>query len=198
MADAAILRRPAAAGLALFAHPRSVALSAVNGVARLSVRAGHETVAAIGRAFGVELPLAPLRSNARDGRAALWLGPDEWLLLLEEAEAEAAAAALQAAVGDRLWSCVDISHRNAGFLIAGPRVAEVLNAGCPLPLDPGAFPIGRCTRTLFGKAEIVLWRVGEAAFRIEVARSFAAYLASLVAEAAREHMALDPRRTGLG
>jgi sarcosine oxidase subunit gamma len=39
-----------------------------------------------------------------------------------------------------------------------------------------AFPIGMCTRTLFGKAEIVLWRTGEAQFHIEVWRSFAGYV----------------------
>jgi sarcosine oxidase, subunit gamma len=80
-----------------------------------------------------------------------------------------------------------VSHRNAGFLVSGPHAAGVLNAGCALPLDLAAFPVGKCTRTLFGKAEIVLWRREETAFRIEVWRSFAAYVADLVAEAAREH-----------
>ena len=72
-------------------------------------------------------------------------------------------------------------------LVSGPDAAAVLNAGCPLPLGLAAFPGGKCTRTLFGKAEIVLWRKEETAFRIEVWRSFAAYLADLMAEAAREH-----------
>ena len=38
------------------------------------------------------------------------------------------------------------------------------------------FPVGMCTRTLFAKAEIVLWRTGENVFQIEVWRSFADYL----------------------
>jgi sarcosine oxidase subunit gamma len=45
-----------------------------------------------------------------------------------------------------------------------------------LDLGLSAFPIGMCTRTLFGKAEIVLWRTGEAQFHIEVWRSFAGYV----------------------
>ena len=32
-------------------------------------------------AFGVSLPETACRANAADGRAALWLGPDEQLLL---------------------------------------------------------------------------------------------------------------------
>ena len=158
-------------------------------MARFAVRADHGAAALIGTAFGVELPTAPLRSAARDGRIALWLGPDEWLLLSEDTDAASITAAVAAALHGRAHSWVDVSHRNAGFVLSGIHAADVLNAGCPLPLDLAAFPVGKCTRTLFGKAEIVLWRTGETEFRIEVWRSFAAYVAGLVAEAAREHMA---------
>jgi sarcosine oxidase subunit gamma len=164
-------------------------LTAVGNLARFAVRADRTAAAAIGRAFGVELPTEPLRSATQGPRAALWLGPDEWLLLADESTTDGVTAEIAAAAGDHPHSWVDVSHRNAGFLLSGAHAADVLNAGCPLPLDLAAFPVGRCTRTLFGKAEIVLWRIEETAFRIEVWRSFAAYLAGLMAEAAREHAA---------
>jgi sarcosine oxidase subunit gamma len=56
----------------------------------------------------------------------------------------------------------------------------MLNAGCPLDLDERAFPVGMATRTLFMKADIVLWRVAEQKFHIEVWRSFAPYVWSLL------------------
>ena len=40
------------------------------------------------------------------------------------------------------------------------------------------------TRTVFDRAEIVLWRKEEAEFRVEVARSFSPWLAAALAEAA--------------
>jgi sarcosine oxidase, subunit gamma len=43
-----------------------------------------------------------------------------------------------------------------------------------------------CTRTVFGKAEIVLWRPAEQSFRLEVWRSFSPYVAHLLHEVARE------------
>lgn len=187
MAELQALRRPPATGLALVSL--GVELTAVGNLARFAVRADRDAAAALGRAFGVELPAEPLRYAAKGGRAALWLGPDEWLLLADNAKADLMTADVAAAMGERPHSWVDVSHRNAGFLLSGPRAADVLNAGCPLPLDLAAFPVGKCTRTLFGKAEIVLWRVEETAFRIEVWRSFAAYLAGLLAEAARDHEA---------
>ncbi len=186
MADVA-LRRPPHIGLALVADERSVRLEAIDRVSRFAVRGDAEAAAIIGRAFGAALPIEPWRSAVDGPRAALWLGPDEWLLLAEGGDPEAISAEVARAVGGRPCSWVDVSHRNAGFLLSGPNAADVLNAGCTLPLDLAAFPVGKCTRTLFGKAEIVLWRTGEAAFRIEVWRSFAAYTAGLIAEAAREH-----------
>jgi sarcosine oxidase subunit gamma len=43
-----------------------------------------------------------------------------------------------------------------------------------------------CTRTIFGKAEIILWRIDEHHFWIETGRSFATYVWSLLAEARLE------------
>ena len=55
-----------------------------------------------------------------------------------------------------------------------------------MDLAASAFPVGRCTRTLFGKATVMLWRTGDDAFRLEVARSFAPYVAALLARAAAD------------
>jgi len=69
--------------------------------------------------------------------------------------------------------------------VAGPQAAEVINSGCPLDLSPSAFPPGAATRTLLGKAEIILSRWEEmAAFEVECARSLAAYVQEFLAAAA--------------
>ena len=39
-----------------------------------------------------------------------------------------------------------------------------------------------CTRTIFGKAEIILWRTADDAFRIEIARSLAPYMVEFLRE----------------
>jgi sarcosine oxidase, subunit gamma len=40
-----------------------------------------------------------------------------------------------------------------------------------------------CTRTIFAKAEIVLWRRAKDSFRVEVWRSFAPYVSDFLKEA---------------
>jgi sarcosine oxidase subunit gamma len=108
---------------------------------------------------------------------ALRLGPDEFLLLLPEGEAPVLEGN----------SLVDISHRQTGIVLEGPDAANILNAGCPLDLDEAAFPVGMATRTLFMKADIVLWRVAAQKFHIEVWRSFAPYVWSLLEVIGQEY-----------
>ena len=153
---------------------------------RCSLRGAADARAAAARAFGVELPVAPCRAATAGSRAALWLGPDEHLLLAPEAEAAALAAALGTALAGVAHSLVDVSHRQVAFAIKGPHAPWLLAHGCPLDLDPAEFPVGMCTRTVYLKAEILLWRTAEDAFRIEVWRSFADYVVALLAETALE------------
>lgn len=122
-----------------------------------------------------EQPIAsPLRAATRDGSIALWLGPDEYLILGD------APPPIPA------HSIVDVSHRTVGFRVAGPRAAWCLNAFCALDLD--VVPANLCTRTVFGKAEIILWYLGAAEFHIETARSYAPYVWALIEEARREFL----------
>ena len=81
-----------------------------------------------------------------------------------------------------------MSHAITGIVVSGPRATWAINAFCALDLHLSAFPVGMCTRTLFGKAQIILWRLDIDVFRIEVARSFAPYVWDLLEEARREFL----------
>jgi sarcosine oxidase, subunit gamma len=78
-----------------------------------------------------------------------------------------------------------VSQRQSALRMSGPRADALLNTGCPLDLSLARFPVGMCTRTLLGKAEVVLWRTDAAEFHLEVARSFQDYVAGLLREAGR-------------
>ena len=137
-------------------------------------------------AFALALPQTPCRATTTGSRAALWLGPDEWLLVGPEAD-PSEMARRGAALAGVPHSLVDISHGLTGLKIEGPQAAAVLNHGCPLDLSDVAFPVDMCTRSILGKAQIVLWRTAEDAFRVEMARSFGAYIWSFLEEARREY-----------
>jgi heterotetrameric sarcosine oxidase gamma subunit len=158
---------------------------------RLSVRAGSFAATAIGLALGVLLPTAPCRSVIARDRAALWLGPDEWLIIAPES-ASALGAQAASAVGDHPASIVDVSHRSQTLEIAGPKADWCLNALCALDLGLQAFPVGMCTRTLLGKVQVVLWRIATGVFHLDIARSYVPYVWACLEQARLEHLDTDP------
>jgi sarcosine oxidase, subunit gamma len=130
------------------------------------------------------------RAVTQGSRATLWLGPDEYLLLGSSAldlESQAAIIdALETALGDIPHALVDISHRQFALELSGAHAATILSGACPLDLDLGEFPVGMCTRTVLAKADIVLWRIRDDAFHVEVWRSFSGYVTGLLREIAVE------------
>ena len=151
--------------------------------ARFIFQGGSAARKTAGEAFGVPLPETACRANTVDGRAALWLGPDEHLLLAPAADAQGIFVDLETALSGVAHSLVEVSQRQVAVQINGPDASALLNSGCPLDLDPAEFPVGMCTRTLLAKAEVVLWRRGIEEYHLEVGRSFSDYVLGWLREA---------------
>jgi sarcosine oxidase subunit gamma len=108
-----------------------------------------------------EPPMAP-NTVAGD---ALWLGPDEWLVLGGREDDYPDA-----------WAAVDVSANRVCLELAGEGAADVLARGCALDLHTSVFPPGRCAQTLLARAQVILYRIDEDTFRLLVRPSFADYL----------------------
>ena len=154
--------------------------------ARFTLRGRAPVMATAGAALGLNISDVACRSSANGQRAVLWMGPDEQLILAAAEGGESLGAHLRDALSALPHSLVDMSHRQLALEVSGPTAQTLLNAGCPLDLHISAFPVGMCTRTVLGKADIVLWRTGPDSFHVEVWRSFADYVARFLTEAARE------------
>ena len=164
----------------------SATLAVLPDTAKLVFRGRPAAVDVAGRAFGFPLPREACRFSAKGDRTACWLGPDEWLLQAGGEAPAALFAGLDAELVGQSCSLVDVSHRSDAFALSGPKADYVLNHGCPLDLSLQAFPVGMCTRTIFGKAPIMLSRPASEIFHIDVWRSFAPYVWQLLDEARGE------------
>ncbi|MBZ9795050.1 sarcosine oxidase subunit gamma [Mesorhizobium sp. ES1-4] len=173
-------RRPALAGRT--ASATGVKVEVLPPAERISLRAPEASVAALSKALGLTLPKTPKTSASKGGRTALWLGPDEWLVIDEAGKNPLADCAGVSA----LHSSVGISHRNIAISVVGPAAEAAINSGCPQDLSLEAFPVGAASRTVLGKAEIVLLRTADEAFRVECWRSFSDYVFTFLSEGARD------------
>ena len=177
---------------------RFAALSAASGgelsvcelpfVTQINLRADPKDVRLMQQlesALGFALPVVPNTSASREGRRALWLGPDEWLIVGTDGQHKALEQVLRTGLNG--GSVVDVSANRALLEIRGPKARELLAHGVPIDLDARSFGAGRCAQTLLAKAQVIVERRDEeVAFHLYVRSSFASYLADWILDAAAE------------
>src|SRR4029078_10942607 len=168
----------------------AVAIRVLATRARFVLRIDPALLARVEGVAGFALDLPINRCSAAASRTAMRLGPDEWLLCGPPHEAAQIARDVGAALAQAHHALVDVGHARVALSVSGPSAAAAINSGCALDLAPAAFPPGTSTRTLLGKAEIILSRWSEAsAFEIECGRSLAAYVRGFLQGAARTYRA---------
>ncbi|PZQ21504.1 MAG: sarcosine oxidase, gamma subunit [Sphingopyxis macrogoltabida] len=149
---------------------------------RAILRCRPSAIAPVSEILGMTLPQQACRAETGPAGDALWLGPDEWLL--RHSPDRDWCSDRQAQLAETPCSLVDVSHRQVGWTLTGDDTEYLLASGCALDLGLAAFPVGMCTRTMYRKAEIILWRRAPASFHLEVWRSFAGYVAAHLEAAA--------------
>jgi sarcosine oxidase, subunit gamma len=179
MADPAAARRPA------ISAQRTIWRTSAP-LARLTLRGEMSAIAAALASTTIPAAVEICRASIKSDWAALWLGPDEQLLIGPEQQGPALVSELEAKLGGVDHAVVDVGHRQGAIELTGAKAAPLLNSGCPLDLRLEKFPVGTCTRTVLAKTEIVLWRRAPQYFHLEVWRSFGPYLAMFFAEAEKQ------------
>lgn len=143
--------------------------------------------AATAAILGCSLPLAANTWQKAHGTTALWLGPDEWLVVDETQDGTALAGRLDAGLQDVHRSVVDVSAARCVIEIGGLQARMVLAKGCSLDLHARSFRAPGCAQTLLAKARVLIQcREASAQLRLFVASSFADYLAQWLLDAAAE------------
>ncbi len=159
-----------------------------------------EAMAAFATAFGFALPVAPNTTAGDADTIALWLGPDEWWLIVPGPEPEAGPALAEksrTALADHFAAVTEVGESRTCIRVAGPKARALIQKGCPLDLHPRAFAAGACAQTCLAKATVALHlfageNVAQAGaegpiFDIYVPRSFAEYLWAWLEDAGREY-----------
>ena len=182
MTGRAAVKRSPLAGMALPEGLREVPF-----LAQVDLRAEPGDAALLERfalALGHPLPLDPNTASGREGQHALWLGPDEWLLVGAEGTEATIEARCRAALGTALGSVVDVSANRTALELSGPAARSVLETSCSLDLHPRTFAAGRCAQTSLARIPVILPQLTEEPrYRILVRPSFAIHLATWLRDA---------------
>jgi len=156
-------------------------------VSQLNLRADPKDTVVLHRlaaALGFTLPVEPITVSSHEDRRALWLGPDEWLVVGPVGQEAAIELELRNGLSGALGSIVDVSANRTVLEIGGPKALELLAHGVPIDLDARSFAPGRCAQTLLAKAQVIIETRDESTFHLFVRASFASYVADWLLDAA--------------
>ena len=147
--------------------------------------------------LGFGLPLEPNTVARSERLAALWLGPNEWLLLTPPGHEGETIRVLRDALEDIFSAVIDLSGGQTVINLQGIHARDVLSKGCTLDLHPRVFGPGRCAQTHLGKTNATILQLDSSpSFDIIVRRSFGDYLARWIKDMAQEYgLAVIPQPT---
>ena len=136
--------------------------------------------------LGFALPVAPNTTASTGDRRALWLCPDEWLVVGDQDQGKTIEQSLRDVLAGAAASIVDVSANRAVLQIQGGRARELLASGTPIDLHPRVFVLGRCAQTLVAKAQVLIERSDKDAFHLYLRSSYASYSADWLLDAAAD------------
>lgn len=148
---------------------------------------------AVRQATGLELPSPANTVTTTGDLAALWLGPDEWLIVGPREDATAGrepalVGTLRAALAGQHAAVTDVSEARTIITLRGPRARDLLAKGTPIDLHPRVFGPSSCAQTALAAANVILRQLDDRpAYEIHVLKSFADYLWTWLERASQEY-----------
>ncbi|WP_439123744.1 sarcosine oxidase subunit gamma [Marivita sp.] len=149
-----------------------------------------DIVKAVNDVFGVTLPDS--RETAFDGEnGALWMSPDEAMLLCPYDKAQQKADALSAKLQGAHALVVNVSDARAVFQLQGMMLREVIAKLAPVDMATDAFTPGMVRRTRMAQVAAAFWMDDANTARIVCFRSVAAYMFGLLCTSADDASAVN-------
>jgi sarcosine oxidase subunit gamma len=143
-------------------------------------------MAAAKSVLGFELPKAPRTSATWGDVKALWLSPDQWLILCAQNKTAELLAELNAALGKIHSLAVDVSDMRSIIRLEGEGVRETLMKGSSLDLISEDYKPGTTRRLRFAEIAALLHVVEDNVIDVYVFRSYAEYTWAFIEKAARK------------
>ncbi|MFK8046963.1 MAG: sarcosine oxidase subunit gamma [Halioglobus sp.] len=169
-------------------QPPSIVIRESTSVGHLIVRGNANSpkfVEGIHQALEIELPVKPRTSSIGRGGRLHWLGPDEWLLLVDrEVESQVESKLRQTLTGH--YSVTIVTGGQTLINVSGKDIESLLKKSSVYDFHPSHFQVNDCVQTTFAQATGLFCKRADASFDIVIRRSFADYLARWLLDAGEE------------
>jgi sarcosine oxidase subunit gamma len=153
----------------------------------MNLRNSQDVSKIMSRHFGTALPEEANTFSVSGDRRALWLGPDESLLICSDQDAAELHRTLSTQLTGQHFQLTLLSDALAVYNLNGPYVRDILAKGCALDLHFSVFRPGHCAQSSLDRAAATLMCEAENSFRLICRTSFADYVETWLKDAAIEY-----------
>lgn len=153
----------------------------------MNLRNSQDVSKIMRRYFGTALPEEANSFSISGDRRALWLGPDESLLICADKDSAELHRTLGTQLAGQHFQLTLISDALAVYELKGPYVREILAKGCTLDLHVATFKPGQCAQSSLDRAAVTLMCETDNSFRLICRTSFADYVETWLKDAAIEY-----------
>jgi len=142
----------------------------------------REFLTKIGKNLNMILPTEANTSTTSDKLTAIWLSPDEWMIVSNEIESkddnkhELNEMLFNSISKTNLGGVVDVTDQFVQLELKGKNIYEIFLAGCPFNFNEFKRKKGSTTQTVLNHIDIILLNKDKNFVNLFVRRSFAEHL----------------------
>ena len=150
----------------------------------------REFLTNIGKNLNMILPTEANTSTTSDKLTAIWLSPDEWMIVFNELiSKDTNKNQLKDMLFDsisktNLGAVIDVTDQFVQLQLKGKNIYEIFSAGCPFNFNEFKEKKGSTTQTVLNHVDVILHHKDENIVNLFVRRSFAEHLWSWIEDCA--------------
>ena len=150
----------------------------------------REFFTTVGKNLNMILPTEANTSTTSDKLTAIWLSPDEWMIVSNELvnkendKYELNEILFNSISKTNLGAVIDVTDQFVQLELKGKNIYEIFSAGCPFNFNEFKEKIGATTQTVLNHIDVILHHKEENVVNLFVRRSFAEHLWSWIEDSA--------------
>ena len=165
----------------------SVSVKEISPIMKINLRGKkREFLTSVGKNLNMILPTEANTSTTSDKLTAIWLSPDEWMIVSNElVSKETNKYELQEILFNSiskttLGAVVDVTDQFVQLELKGENIYEIFSAGSPFNFNQFREKKGSTTQTVLNHVDVILHHKDKNIVNLFVRRSFAEHLFSWI------------------
>ena len=169
----------------------SISVNEISPVIKINLRGKkREFLTNVGKNLNMILPTEAITSTTSDKLTAIWLSPDEWMIISNELASKDTSKSdlyemlFNSISKTNLGAVIDVTDQFVQLELKGENVYEIFSAGSPFNFNEFKEKKGSTTQTVLNHVDVILHHKDENILNLFVRRSFAEHLFSWIEDCA--------------